>query len=146
MIDYETFAVADGRAAKKDLTLCCLLNEDLTDSFAVSENLCNQAFTVQSSNPVNSEDKTCGISAQEVARGAHFSIQSKLKTERNYCVKGSQSAFYAIWNTVSDLFAITINVISGVAAGVCRHIRRTFNNMKGRRNRGMFCTLRLLRL
>ena len=145
MVDYGTFSAADGWLKTEDLTLCCLLNEGLTDSFAVSGSLDNQSFAIQSVE--NAKELSLGVKASEtVLSGSNFSIQSNLKTGGSVSVKYCSATFYAINNQISNLVSITVAIMKRKIMKVKRHIKHLINNMKGRHNRFMGYTLCLLRL
>ena len=145
MIDYETMAVADGRLSTEDLTLCCLLNESLTDSFVVSGNVDNQSFMIQSIE--NVKDFSLRVKASEsVLPNSNFSIQSNFKVEKSVSVRYCSSTSYAISNQISDLISITVALMKHKIVKVKCRIKHFINNMKGRHNRFMVYTLCLLRL
>lgn len=145
MIDYETFTVADGCAVMQDFACCCLLNGDLTDSFAVSGHLDNQLFTVRSTKQ-DSAVLSCDESSSKVAEDTVFSIQSQAKAGKSVSVKCVQSTFYIISKQISNQISITINVLKREVAAAVRRVKRIITNMKGRYRRRSFCTLCLLRL
>lgn len=145
MIDYETFTVADGCAVMQDFACCCLLNGDLTDSFAVSGHLDNQLFTVRSTKQ-DSAVLSCDESSSKVAEDTVFSIQSQSKAGKSVSVKCVQSTFYIISKQISNQISITINALKREVAAAVRRVKRIITNMKGSYRRRSFCTLCLLRL
>ena len=145
MIDYETMAVADGLLSTEDLTLYCLLNEGLTDSFVVSGSVDNQSFMIQSIE--NVKDFSLRIKASEpVLSGSNFSIQSKFKAENSVSVRYCSATSYAIINQISNLVSITVALMKHKIVKVKCRIKHLINNMRGRHNRFMVYTLCLLRL
>ena len=145
MVDYGTFSAADGWLKAEDLTLCCLLNGDLTDSFAVSGHLDNQLFTVRSAKQ-DSAVLSCDESSSKVAEDTVFSIQSQSKAGKSVSVKCVQSTFYIISKQISNQINITINALKREVAAAVRRVKRIITNMKGSYRRRSFCTLCLLRL
>ena len=145
MVDYGTFSAADGWLKTEDLTLCCLLNGDLTDSFAVSENLDNQSFTIQSDNSVKA-NALCNVSACKIDCGTVLSIQSQNNHESAVSVNVCESNIYIVSQYISDLVNITIYCITGIVVKICRYIKQILTDMKGRQNRFIVYTLCLLRL
>lgn len=145
MIDYETFTVADGCAVMQDFACCCLLNGDLTGSFAVSGHLDNQLFTVRSTKQ-DSAVLSCDESSSKVAEDTVFSIQSQSKAGKSVFVKCVQSTFYIISKQISNQISITINALKREVAAAVRRVKRIITNMKGSYRRRSFCTLCLLRL
>lgn len=86
MVDYGTFSAADGWLKTEDLTLRCLLNGDLTDSFAVSGHLDNQLFTVRSIKQ-DSAVLSCDESSSKVAEDTVFFNPIPIKSRKKRICK-----------------------------------------------------------
>ncbi len=143
MFDYETTMTADG-CVMQDIKVCCLLNEGLTGSFAVSE-FCDQVISIHSEISRNAES-FCNESPSKIDLGPVYCIQSEIKAGKNYSVQNIQSKLYRIAEHISNGVFFTVNALKGFFAVKAKRIRRTIEKIKEKRNRYMGYSLCLLRL
>lgn len=145
MIDCSFIAVADGYTAKNDSGAFVSVENVLTDSFFVPENIDNQEFKTISCEKESAEYVVVNTSDVK-SESTVFSICSNPQKEKSISVRCCQSLFYTICNQISELLSLTVDNMKSFIVSVKRNIKRTANNLKGKHYKRRVYTLCLLRL
>lgn len=145
MAEQQLFVSAGGYDANDILSIDCLLNRDLTDSFVVSESRTGRAISIRSEK-YRSNGQGCAVYSSEIDPGEIFSIQSNPEYGKTFTAEGAQSRFYKINQKLIYFVNISIDLFREIVCTVVRTMVKLFAEMKGKQFKRKVYALRLLRL